>query len=146
MDFAVVFDKFRKKGFALAVFFGLAGVTASVSRPDFAQCRPTCFAISTGLDDIYQLVPSLQHRLCGCVLTRKYPLGTGKAGVGIAGLWSFRPEFVMKVRFHFPLDILMSTSKSPQSPMLLVMSGIKQWFQYRLVCVPCLFTRHMDLY
>ena len=50
--------------------------------------------------------------------------GTGKAGIGIAGLGTFRPELVMKVRFHFPLDIFILISRLPQSLIPVVMSGI----------------------
>ena len=50
--------------------------------------------------------------------------GTAKAGIGIAGLGSFRPELMMKVRFHFPLDILTLISWSSQSLIPVVMSGI----------------------
>ena len=64
-------------------------------------------------------------------------------GIRIAGLGSFRPKLVMKVRIHFPLDILILISWLPYSLIPVVMSGIiavnarrfgpKIWLIYVLV-------------
>lgn len=49
--------------------------------------------------------------------------GTSKAGIGIAGLGSFRPELIMKVCL-IPTPTLRVLSLFPQSLIPVVMSGI----------------------
>lgn len=50
--------------------------------------------------------------------------GTAKAGIGIAGLGTFKPELIMKVRRHLLLCFQSLLKAFPQSLIPVVMSGI----------------------
>jgi hypothetical protein len=120
-----------------APFFGFAGVASAVSGASFVvkekEFKLDCNRWSLA---VRSLTSGLWHRLWFEMIAVGAAFGTAKAGIGIAGLGTFKPELIMKVRhrllwcFQSLLKVFYFYSPSFQSSCLELLLYMDLWFLF----------------